>query len=250
MTYSKNKENLLKILEKIGLSENESAVYLSSLSLGPAKVVDIAKNSEVKRTTVYAVIESLQQKGLVRKDIEGFKNIFIPEDPLRLETILEERNKEFHNLLPELKSLYNLEGSDAIIKYYDTPEGVRNVWRQVLSELKNTDDYFVIGDPEIYASGNEKFFKDFIKKRIRKKLNAKLLLTESDLAREYQKYQDNYSEEVKILPHNVSIDTNVLITNKRIIIQQIIDPHMTIVIENKSIVDLQKTLFNLLWEKY
>lgn len=250
MTYSENRDELLQILAKIGLSENESAVYLASLSIGPAKVSKIASSSGIKRTTVYAVVETLQQKGLMRKDEIGLKNVYIPEDPARLEVMLEERNREFKDLFPKFKSLYNLEGSDSIIKYYDTPEGVRNVWRSLLDEIRNGDDYFVYGDPERYDTNNEKFFKEFIKKRIRTKLNAKLLLTHSKLAEEYVLHAPNFGEEVKLLPPEVTFDVNVCITDRKIILQQIIEPHMTLVIENKSIIKMQKILFELLWEKY
>jgi sugar-specific transcriptional regulator TrmB len=248
MTYSPNRDKLIQILEKIGLSDNESAVYLASLSLGPTKILNLAKSSGVKRTTVYAVIQALQQKGLMRRDVRGLKNVFVPEDPSRLEAILEDRNREFRDFFPQFKSLYNLEGSEAIIKYYDTPEGVRNVWRQLLDDIRNGDDYFVFGDPERYSSNNEKFFKDFIKKRLRTKLNAKLLLTTSKLAKEYKLHAPNFGEEVKLLPERVRFDVNVCITDRRMLIQQIIEPHLMLVIENKSIIEMQKALFTLLWE--
>jgi len=246
----KKKEQLLTILEKIGLSDNESSAYLACLALGPTKVSSIAIESGIKRTTVYAVIEGLQKKGLVRREAKGMKNTFIPENPDRLETILEERNKEFQSLFPELRSLYNLEGDGAIIKYYDTPESIRNVYREVLSEIRNGDNYFVIGDPERYDNQNEKFFKNYIQKRIKTNLNAKLLLTNSDLSREYKKHEKNFGEEIKILPLGVSFDTNMVLTDKKLILHQIIDPHMTIVIENKSVIGLQQAVFKLLWEKY
>jgi sugar-specific transcriptional regulator TrmB len=243
-------EQLLETLEKIGLSSNESSVYLAALRLGKAKVAALARAAGVKRTTVYSVVETLKQKGLMRIDAEGLKNVYVAEHPNRLEVMLEERNREFTSLLPEFRALYNLEGADAILKYYDTPEAVRNVYRELLDELRMDDNYYVIGDPERYDTTNEKFFKWFIKERVKIRMNAKMLLTYSDLALEYKKFEKNYGEEVRLLPQGVSLDTNTVITDKRVIMHQIIPPYMSIVIENKSIIKLQKTLFELLWEKY
>jgi len=245
----KKSEKLLEVLNKIGLSENESQVYLSSLQLGPAKVVQLSRASDVKRTTIYPVVESLQRKGLMRKKDEGLKTLFVAENPERLENIIEERNKDFQSLFPEFKALYNLDNNQSGIKYYDTEEGLRNVYRELLTELRQNDYYYVLGDPERFDNSNESFFKEFIKKRIRVKLNAKMLLTESKLATEYKKFEKNFGEEVRILPVDIKLDVNVVITEKKLIIHQIIKPHITMVIENRSIVQMQKVLFELLWNK-
>ena len=246
----KNNEKLLAILNKIGLTDNESRVYLASLQLGPAKVAQLSRVSDVKRTTIYPVVESLHRKGLIFEKEVGLKKIFVAENPDRLENILEERNRELKELFPEFKALYNLEGNQSIIKYYDTVDGLRNVYRELLSELKNGDNYYVIGDPERYSTSDVEFFKDFIKKRIRINLNAKMLLTHSPLALEYKKYEQNFGEEVHIRPPEVKIDTNFIVTDKKLIVNQIIKPHITLVIENKSIVRMQQILFELLWKKY
>ena len=55
-------DKLVKILENLGLSDNEARVYLASLSLGSTTIMKIAQTAEIKRTTVYSVIDSLKQK--------------------------------------------------------------------------------------------------------------------------------------------------------------------------------------------
>ncbi|KXJ98680.1 MAG: Sugar-specific transcriptional regulator TrmB [Parcubacteria bacterium OLB19] len=72
----KNFEKLLVILNKIGLTDNESRVYLASLQLGPAKVAQLSRISNVKRTTIYPIVESLHRKGLIFEKEVGLKKIF------------------------------------------------------------------------------------------------------------------------------------------------------------------------------
>lgn len=240
-------EELLATLDKIGLSENEGKVYLASLQLGPSKVSRLSRASEVKRTTVYPVVESLIRKGLIREKVEGLKSVFVAENPDRLENILEERNKQLKEVFPQFKALYSLEGNESVIKYYDTNEGLKNVYRELLAELRTNDNYYVIGDPKRYDTSNEKFFKDFIQKRVKIKLNAKILLTPSELANEYKKFEKNFGEEVKIMLEGASTDVNVVITENKLIIHQIIEPRITMVIENKSIVKMQQMLFEMVW---
>jgi len=54
---------LIQELQKLGLSDKESKVYLASLELGPAPIAAIAKQASVNRPTTYVIIESLIKKG-------------------------------------------------------------------------------------------------------------------------------------------------------------------------------------------
>src|SRR3989338_6121463 len=108
---------LIELLEELGLSENESKVYFASLSLGPATIIRIANTAEIKRTTVYSVVEALKQKGLINLEIKGFKKLYAAENPEKLETILEVKRNKLKAMLPEFAGLYNLKGGESFIKY-------------------------------------------------------------------------------------------------------------------------------------
>jgi len=91
----KKQDQLLETLEKIGLSENESRVYLASLSLGGSTILTIAKEARLPRTTVYTIIESLKKKGLIFTEEKGFKKLYVPQSPEQLEVMLELRKQDF-----------------------------------------------------------------------------------------------------------------------------------------------------------
>ena len=103
----KNKK-LLQILIDLGLSENEASVYLAALSLGPTTILKIAKTAEMKRTTIYSVIDSLKKRGLINIEIKGFKTLFTAENPEKLETMLDSHREQLRNSLPEFLGMYNL----------------------------------------------------------------------------------------------------------------------------------------------
>ena len=89
---------LIQILNDMGLSENESKVYFMALSLGPTTILKLSQASELKRTTVYSVVESLKQKGLINTQVNGFKKKFVAEDPKKLEVILNSRKEKLNTL--------------------------------------------------------------------------------------------------------------------------------------------------------
>ncbi len=238
---------LFTILSDIGLSDNESKVYLASLSLGATTILKIARASEMKRSTIYSVIESLKQKGLMKIEIKGLKSTFVAESPEKLEIILENRKNEFKNNLPEFLSLYNLKDTQSTIKYYEGFESLKNVYMESLKEIKPHEEYLVITNQEKWYNLDQKFSIDYIEKRAHLPIVTKLLFQDSPIAREHKKFERNFNETIKILPEKTHLQVDMVILPRKLIITQIIQPVSIMVIENQSVVQMQKTLFDIIW---
>ncbi len=54
-----------KFLQKLGLSQNESKVYLYLNKNGSKKAKEIAQNQKIHRTQTYHLLETLQNKGMI-----------------------------------------------------------------------------------------------------------------------------------------------------------------------------------------
>lgn len=238
---------LLGVLSDLGLNENESKVYLASLSLGPTTVLKIAQSAEIKRTTVYSVIESLKQKGLMRIELKGFKEFFVAEDPEKLQTVLEVRREKLREYLPEFSALYNLKGGESLVKYYEGLESIKGVYEQFLKEIRPSDFYCVISDMQQFLDLDEEYFADYFERRAKAGIKVRSLLQDTEEARHYQKFGLNFSQNIKILSKDTKLSANLVITPRKIFITQLIAPIMGIVIENQSIITLQKEMFEMIW---
>ncbi len=64
---------LINQLQKIGFSDKEAAVYLASLELGPATILELAKKAKVKRPTVHVLVEGFIKRGLASSFEKGKK---------------------------------------------------------------------------------------------------------------------------------------------------------------------------------
>ena len=248
MTKNTAKPNKLeKILVELGLTENEARVYFAALSLGPATVLRIASAAETKRTTVYSVVESLKQKGLMAVEVRGFKKLYTAENPEKLESMLETRRERFRTALPEFAALYNLKGGESFIKYYEGLEAVKSVYEGLIRDVRSHEDYLIISDQQQWMGLDEKYFKNFVERRAKLNINIRLLLQDSESAREAKKFERNYNETIKILPPKTALTTNLVIIPRRIVIHQLIPPVMAIVVENKSVIQLHRELFEIIW---
>ena len=238
---------LINTLKEIGLTDNEARAYFASLSLGPSTVARIATAAELKRTTVYDIVGSLKQKGLMSIEVRGFKNLYVPEPPERLEDVLEARKDLVRRSMPEFSALYNLKGGESTLKYYEGLESVKSLYEDVLEDLRPGEEYLAFSDMQRWYDLDPKFFERFIEKRTKLGLKVRLLLQNSPKAEEMKKSSLNYGAEVKILPGKASLKTNLIITPRIAVIHQLIPPILGIAIENASVIQMHREMFEVIW---
>ena len=241
-------DKLATILVELGLSENEAKIYLAALSAGPATILKIARTAEVKRTTVYSVVETLKQKGLVNIEVKGFKKLYAVERPEKLEAMIEARRESLKEALPEFLALYNLKGGESFIKYYEGLEAVKSVYEGLLKDVRPHDDYLIVSDQQQWMRLDPTYFQNFIERRAKLDINIRLLLQDSESARQAKTFEKNYNEEIRILPKGTALTTNLVIIPRRVVIHQLTPPIIGIVIENKSVMQMHRELFEIIWK--
>lgn len=242
-------EKLLNILKEAGLTENEAKVYFVMLSLGPTTILKIARVSEIKRPTVYLIIESLKQKGLVNIDIKSFKKLYVAENPEKLEFVLENKVNQFKKHLSQFSAIFSLKENESTIKYYDGLEAVKNVYEQLLKDIDPGEDYLVLSDARQWLNLDKEYFMDFTERRGKLPIKIKLLMQDSEEAKYLCKFQQNFNFEAKILSGDTKLTTTLIVTPERVVINQLVNPIMAIVIENQSIINMHKEMFEIMWRE-
>jgi len=139
-----------KYLQQIGLSEKEAEIYVALLQSDNASVNDLAQKTKVNRTTIYPVLETLAQKGLVSEIQIDKKTHYQAEPPERLETfverqkiVLEESSRRLADVIPQLKTIQREAGERPVVKYFEGREGI----------ISSLEDFFETKD-----SGGEAYF--------------------------------------------------------------------------------------------
>jgi sugar-specific transcriptional regulator TrmB len=242
-------DKLLSSLAQFGLEETEASVYLAALSLGATTVLKLSKQTNIKRTTLYEIVDSLIRKGLMKKEIRGFKTLYAAEHPERLESTLDSKRALLARVLPELEGLYNLKGTESTLKYYEGLKAVENIYDDLLKELKPHDFYCAISNIAEWQVLDEEFFMtNHVEKRASMRIDTKLLFVDSPTAQKRKQTERNFNEQVKILSKDSDFHVDLVITPYKVVMFQLKEPLTAVVIENRSIVAIQKAMFEIIWK--
>jgi sugar-specific transcriptional regulator TrmB len=225
-----------------GLTLNEAKVYLAMLKLGSCSVNEITKKAGVHRVNAYDILDRLGEKGLVSSIMVKGKRYYDPVDPNQLIKILQRREEEVKEALPELMLDFTLKKEKQDVYYFKGPDSVMNAYRMMLEQ----------NDKTIYAMGGSGMNREFLKHRHkiwdneRKKLGIKVKALYYERMREKKVGDDSW--EMKFLPDEFQNPAMIDIIGNLVIILLATDEIMAIVIENKMLADAYRQNFKMLWE--
>ncbi len=242
-------KNITSILQGLGLDDANTKVYLALSSLGPSTVLDVARASGVKRTSIYHVLDNLTDLGLARIELKGFKKLYAAENPERLEGLLDHKLKELKNALPDLLSIYNKKNNPSTIRIYEGLAAVESAYEELLRDLTSDDFYAAIGsDANEWFNLDPKFFGKFLEKRTRLQVPTQLLLKNTLKNNNFKKQKSHFYQKIKILKETSVISTSIEITPTKVLLLQISEPIFATLISNENLARNHKELFDAIWD--
>lgn len=238
----------LTTLKQFGLTDNEAKVYLAGLELGATSIQEIAKKAGVKRTTVYAVIQALKQKGLFSESQKGAKMIFIAESPENLVRLSEQRYYDLKKLLPELESIYNASEAKPKVRFYEGREGYLTVYENILKDKPK--EVLVFGAYDFWcAQIDEKYEQDWIERRVKQGIFLRWLDFKTSLTEKMRLADKENLRAIRFLPQKFSYTPSMFIySNKAVIISGKQKKFTAVVIEDKETSQMFKQLFEMFWQ--
>ena len=142
-------ENLTQKLKILGLDDKDIAVYLAILTLGKSTITDISRKSAIKRTTIYSYLDNLLKFGLIFKTVDKKRIYYCPENPDKIKSVLEkqkteidEKKEKINLVIPELENLYSSSFNRPRISFYESKEGLREIYWQMLDTHKKVYSIF------------------------------------------------------------------------------------------------------------
>lgn len=235
-------------LQKFGLSDKESKVYLAALNLGQATVLDIAKKSGITRSTVYSVLESLIAKALISEfDQRGIKH-YRAESPQKIVNQTKERYDVIKSIFPDLKNIYLSQTSKTRVTYYQGKEAMRDIYYDIL-HYKGLKQHLWIGSETEWITLDPEFFNTFKKERAKAGIKVRLILEDSPAAHERIKSRQETNAEIKLIPKHFPWQPTggVHIFPDKIILDSYTKDVSAVEIVSQNLANTFKMMFEFMW---
>lgn len=231
-------------LQILGLTKNESKVYIALVKLKIASVNEISRTTDVPRVNIYDVLESLKEKGLVASITKSNKKYFEPADPERLKELFEQKQKEIQEIkiiIEELTKEFRRKSSKKEVALFKGKLGIKSVLKDVLNSKTEIINYGSTGKfPETY----KEYFDIWEDSRIRNKIKMRIITSKSVK----RKHPKKKLQEVKYLDLEFTNLTSTFIYENKVAIFTWTSDPLGILIENQELADSYRNYFESLWK--
>lgn len=132
MPAKKEKSSLIRLLERLDLTENEAELYTIMLKHPHVTVQELQQLSPFPRTLLYHILNGLMARGLVNFIQKTRRTAYIAEDPQKLYDMLGDKEREFEKqkkalreAIPDLRNQYRLAHHRPGLRVFEGIEGYR-----------------------------------------------------------------------------------------------------------------------------
>lgn len=226
-----------------GLREEEFATYTHLLSVKKATVLQLAKISQLKRATLYRLLDDLVEKGLASEIYEDRRHYYIAEEPKQLIKLVKDQEEQIKALLPALTLLEAQGAERPKIKFYEGREGIKSLYDALLEEHQ---PLYGITDPAALFVATD-YHPTFLKRRIKLKVPAYLIMPDSRLSRQRQKTGKRELREVRLVK-KLPLEATFFVSGKKLAIFSMKSWFTGVLIENKEIAKSFQGIFEAFWD--
>lgn len=242
----------IKSFEKIGMSTRDSRVYIALLQDGVSSIRKISERTHLNRGSVYESIKALQHVGLVNHIQSNVNKKYFAERPEKILELIEQKKEELDDfqyqtiqtIIPKLtQSATYLPYPN--IKFYEDDDGIATILKDIIKtcEALENKEYLVISSKPLRKYLYDRF-PNLPQKRIEKGIYVRVLaIGEGGTI-------DDLSERKWLpdIPGRYPASYTYIYGDKfaTIALNNGINP-FGVVIENKGVADMQKLLFEQLW---
>lgn len=244
-------QNLQHYLFTMGITDEEGQVYINALETGASTVLEYAQNTAIPRTTVYLLVESLINKGLLTETIEGKRKKYVPASPQELISLAKEKEMQFKMTAEALEkeksildALYNRKEGKPRIEYKEGKKAVEEIFKLSLSADQIYMFFTSIKGREILGDIGEIYYDAYMKQMI----PTKQIIRNTDKNKTYLKEEGTNRNQIVLIDESYASETDYLIFNNSVVFitYKSTIPQVTI-LEDERIAYLEKMRYNLLF---
>lgn len=241
-----------RTLERLGLTTNETKVYLTLLEIGKTPINGIAEKTGLHRRTIYDCLQRLEEKGLVNFVIEEKTRFFNAVDPHRFlvylkekEDKIKEQEEEISRILPKLMEIAAKSKDKVQITVHKGKEGLKTIFEDLLRIKKEWNSLISTG---MALKVFPYYVPKFHERRVKAGIPYKVIFYGSKIAQlRGSQHAKLPLTEVKYFPERSFVPISTWIYGNKVAIM-IWEAEIGILIEGKRVSDSFRNHFNILWK--
>lgn len=228
-------------LRKIGLSETEAKIYLALLKKKESTAVQLSKETDVHRRTIYDNLNILLRRGIINFKIKNGVKYFQATNPESLKIFLEEKNNILNEALPSLNSFYESDETSPKINIFVGLEGAKAVVEEAVKSNKNV--YWVGGGLFFFKA--LKFSRKFIEQKAKK---MKMKTVQPDIPEVKDLLPIIKKDYIRVLPKGFVSRVGYMVYENVVIVGIIQEKEITTIqIINEDSAKAFTNYFNVMW---
>jgi len=238
-----------KLIE-LGLSKNESIIYLFLLKNPNITTGPIIKETGISNSRVYESINSLISKGLVTYTVQKSGKYFSASSPDKFLEKEEERKKQIESFVPELKKLIGKGESKTSTAVFEGFDGFKTAFKKIINDCSKGETIYILGFSEQQYSNESLrlFLTNMNLKSQEKKQKLKIILDDSSKNSLGKDREKEIYTEVKYMPKGYLSPSAIDIFEDYVYIFLWEEKPFVFMIKNQKIADSFKHYFDFLWK--
>lgn len=247
---AKPQEDLAKNLEQIGLTDKEAKVYLALLSLESSTAYEIAQHCDVKKPTVYVILEELRKKGLVLKVPHAKKALYAAKDIA--EYLAEQRGKlnAVQAMIPRMMSMSSV--SKPKVYFYSGIRGFAEAQDFKIDSMRGKTFHSFYGGSEDAQESVRTLFREWTPACVAKDISFQIVTPDTDIG-DFPEFKQFAAEGKHIQVQRVAdysqvnhlsieiAEAFVRITDSKNVVATVID--------DKATAEALRSIFDIVWAK-
>jgi predicted transcriptional regulator len=220
-------------LKELGLSDQESDVYVSLLRTGGAIASVVAKDVGLKRTTVYPILKAMARKGFVTTFYRKSKQYY------------QKKTSAFLDVIPTLQSLEKKHLKMVGLRFIETLDELKHFYDGILDQYKGKQ-YCIIGSATEWQGLDEEYFIEYRRSRAAHKIKTRLLLAEA--TKEDNPDDPSLLRDVRWLGEKYTFKSTIDIFKDKVLIVSPELSSLAVVIAIPAMVDVFQAMFDMMWD--
>ncbi len=242
-------------LSEFDLTEREILIYLTLLHTGPNTIMNLARETGIKRSTTHNNVEELVKKGLVSQTSYGERRMVVAEDPEKLKLLLDQkkwRMRKVEETLPmvvqDIQKMVpkSRENTKVEVKYYDGKDGTSIIYKEAFMS-KELRSYVNLEETARIFPENKGIYLESRERNPTGKV-WEIIKATDDNKKLAKMYANQSHFEYKMADDVLGVSLiNILIYDGKVAVINYDDKVTGTVIHNKHYFDHSAAVFDVMW---